>query len=620
MISGYMGKILNVDLTTGKITDTDLPHEDVLRKYIGGFGLGIRMLYDMLPPGYSPLDPENPMILLNGPLTGLRLPAANNLTLTTKNADTEFTAGRSHTHGFLGPKLKFAGYDGLIVTGASEKPVYLWVRDGKAEIRDASKLWGKDTHETEDLVKKEVKESGASVAAIGPAGENLCAGALIANDRNHSFSHSGVGTVMGSKKLKAIAIFARERAIPVESKEKLGDIDKRWKGLLDSEWSIKRVLGKGGIARNDYELIQKTLGVSGYNWQKQIPEFGKGMSQHKITSRPCWSCPIGCAYDVEIVSGPHKGYVATLSGGGEAPESVAGLLGITEPGTIFYLTDLYDRLGIEASTGGCTLAMTFEAYEKGLLTRDDTDGLALKWGDAEVAEKLIRKYASREGFGNLLALGLRRAAEMIGGEAPNFTIHVKGGGIPLHDWRPVWGKLLGVITSSCSGQAAHGADSSRAEPDAGYPERTPGQTRTGKAMEVLRTGPHKWYQDSIGVCWFATVSIEGMAGLVAEAISAVTGWDYSREELLKAGERIGHLERAFNIRHGLTPEDDYDAPQRMLEAPTDGPGKGRALGPYLRGMINEYYALMGWDERTGKPLKNVLERYGLEDVARDLWK
>lgn len=619
MVTGYTGKILNVDLTTGNIRDTDSPSEEVLRKYIGGFGLGIRLLYDMLPPGYSPLDADNPMIFLNGPLTGFHLPAANNLTLTTKNADTGFTAGRSHTHGFLGPKLKFAGYDGLIVTGASESPVYLWIQNGRAEIRDAKGLWSKDTHETESVVKQELEESGASVAAIGPAGENLCAGALIANDRNHSFAHSGVGTVMGSKKLKAIAIFGKEQKIPAAKGEKLGEIHKRWTELLDSPWSIKRVLGKGGIARNDYELIQKALGVSGCNWQKQFPDFGKGMSQQKITSRPCWSCPIGCAYDVEITSGPHKGHVATLSGGGEAPESVAGLLGITEPGTIFYLTDLYDRLGIEASTGGCTIAMAFEAYEKGLLTADDTDGLELKWGDAEVAEKLIRKYANREGFGDLLALGLKKAASMIGGEAPDFTIHVKGGGIPLHDWRPVWGKLLGVITSSSSGQAAHGADSSRAEPDAGYPERTFGQTRTGKAEEVLRTGPHKWYQDSIGVCWFATVSIEGMAELVAEAISAVTGWDYSREELLKAGERIGHMERAFNVRHGLTPEDDYDVPRRILEAPKDGPGKGKALGPYLRGMINEYYRLMGWDEKTGKPFRHILENCGLNDVARDLW-
>ena len=195
-MDGYLGKLLRIDLTKERILEENIPEESILRMYIGGFGLGLRLLYDELPLGISPLDPENPLIFMTGPLTGTMVPSPTNTTCTTLNSDTGFTAGRSHSHGYWGPNLKFAGYDGLIIQGVAEKPVYLWICDEEVEIRDGSKIWGKDTHETEDLVKKELGQPKASVAAIGPAGENLCDGALVENDKNHSFSHSGIGTVM----------------------------------------------------------------------------------------------------------------------------------------------------------------------------------------------------------------------------------------------------------------------------------------------------------------------------------------------------------------------------------------------------------------------------------------
>ncbi|MFC2067262.1 aldehyde ferredoxin oxidoreductase family protein [Chloroflexota bacterium] len=618
MQNAYAGKILKVDLSGGKTEDIPLPAEDILRKYLGCWGLAMRFLYDILPPGYEPTDPENPLIYMTGPLTGLHVPCANNLTLTTKSFDTGLT-GRAHTHGSFGPWLKFAGYDGLIVTGIASAPVYLWIHDGKVDIRDASHLWGKDTHETEDLVREELGEPKASVAAIGPAGENLCAGALIANDRNHSLAHGG-GGVMGAKKLKAIAVFSKERPIRVFDGARLKEISKRWQAILESPNGYKERLGGGAIARTDYQVVQKLTGVAAYNWRRPLPEFGKGMSQNKISppTGKCWRCPIQCAYDVEVTSGPHKGCVATLCGGGEALEGSAGILGITEPGTVFYLTDLYDRLGAEGSTVGCTIAMAVEAYEKGLISKEDTDGLELSWENPEVAEQLLRKYVNRDGFGDILARGPLEAAEIIGGEAPNFAIHAKGAGIPLHDWRHMWGKLLSIFVTSVSGHAAHAADTI-SEPDAGYPEKTYGPTRWGKAEEVYRTGPHKWYQDSIGTCWFACSALPGMAELVSEALSAATGWDYTKEELLKAGERSSQLERVFNVRHGLRPEDDLCVGPRILEAPTWGLAEGKALGPYLKGMVKEYYKMMGWDWHTGKPVRRVLKALDLEKEACDLW-
>ncbi|MFC1992411.1 aldehyde ferredoxin oxidoreductase family protein [Chloroflexota bacterium] len=620
MLGGYMGKILEVDLSTGRISEQKLPSEDVLRKYLGCYGLGLWLLYNRCSPGTSALDPENPMIFLTGPLTATRAPGATNLTLTTKNADTDFTAGRSHTHGFFGPNLKFAGYDGLIVTGRSEKPVFLWIHDDKTEIRDATKIWGKDTHETEDLVKKEVGEIKASVAAIGPAGENLCAGALIENDYNHSMAHGGLGAVMGSKKLKAIAIYGNKE-IPVVDKEQERAIAKRWRDSLNySPDSIWTRLGRGGVPKGDYKGIKSIYGLCVRNLQTTILEgFGDGWSKQKITPKPCYECPIACSYDLEVIEGPRKGYVASLCGGGEAVEGASAIFGISDLGDVFYFTDLFDRLGIEGGTAGCAIAMAFEAYEKGLITKEDTDGLELRWGDAEVVEKMIRKYVARDGFGDILARGPRAAAEIIGGDAPDFAVHIKGAGMNLHDWRRGFGVLLGQIVGPGSGWPAPGADLTRPDPDSGYPERTPAGEHKGKPLEVRRTGITKYALDSTGACWFSAWGNPHGIELSAEMISAVTGWDFTRDELLQFGERMLNFERAFNVRHGLTPDDDYNVSPRLTEGQKDGPFAGHPLKPHLKGMINEYYRLMGWDVKTGKPWENTLKRVGLDELVRDLW-
>jgi len=621
---GYMGKILHVNLTSQKIVEEDLPGEDVLRQYVGCFGLGLKMLYDRLSPGTAPLDPENPLIFMTGPLTGTSVPAANNLTLTTLNADTGYTVGRSHTHGFFGPNLKRAGYDGLIVEGKAENPVYLWIHDGKVEIRDASKIWGKDTHQTEDLVKEEIREPKASVAAIGPSGENLCAGALIENDKNHSLAHSGVGTIMGSKRLKAIATYGT-KDVPLADREKFEKIAKTWRSSLPAaggyESGVVGGMRNAGIPKAEYKGVKALVGLSTKNWRTtQLPGFGDGMSKQKITPRSCFKCPVACAYDVEILSGPHKGYVATLSGGGENMEGAASIVGITDAGTVFYLTDLYDRLGFETSTVGCTLALAIECYEKGLITKKDTDGLELKWGDAELIEKLLRKMAEREGFGNVLAYGPKVAAEIIGGDAPKFAVHIKGSGMNLHDWRAAWAVLLGQILGGGSGWPAPGADCWTSEPDVGYPEKTNPLTPRGKAEEIRKTGMKKfWCGDSVGVCWIVTWGLPNVTNFIADALSALTGWNFTREEGLEVGERILNLERVSNVRYGLTPQDDYDVSARILEPAPDGPAQGKSIQPYLRGMINEYYRLMGWDEKTGKPWRSTLKRLGLEDVTKDIW-
>jgi aldehyde:ferredoxin oxidoreductase len=617
MPDGYAGKVLYVDLTTHTIHEEGLPDEDVLRTWLGCYGLGLRMLYDMVPPGISATDPENPMIFWTGPLTAVDVPGGTQVTLVTKNFNNDLTAGRSHTHGVFGINLKKAGFDGLVISGSAEKPVYLFIHDGGVELRDASTLWGKDTHETEDILKEELGES-ASVAAIGPVGENLCAGGLIANDRHHNMAHSGVGSVMGSKRLKAI-VTQGSKSFPIAYPEKIADIRRRWVQLFKNGHRASRS-SAGMLHKNEFRYLLNRIGFVGKNFQvNQFAEFGLGLSKQKITPRGCRGCPHACPVDVELVSGPHKGMVATISGGGEGPEGAGAVVGIADVEHWVYLIELYDRLGVESSVIGCTIAMAIEAFEKGLITEKDTDGLQLKWGDAEVVEKLVRKYAYKEGFGAVLALGPLGAARAIGGDAVNFAVHLKGSGLNLHDWRSGWGMLLGHVVSAGSGWPATAADCIGWEPDAGYHEFTDPFDYRAKPLEARKTGILKFMKDTLGVCGFLTWQIGGATDISREALNAVTGWDLTSEELGDIGERAMHLERAFNIRHGLTPEDDYNISPRLAEAPKDGIAAGRSIKPYLRGMIDGYYALMGWDKKTGKPWRHTLKRFGLDDVVKDLW-
>jgi aldehyde:ferredoxin oxidoreductase len=613
---------LRVDLTREETTEEKLPEEIILKKYIGCFGIALRILYNMSIFSASPLDSENPLIFMTGPLTATIVPAPTNTTIATLNYDTGYTVGRSHSHGFWGPNLKFAGYDGIIIQGAAEKPVYLWIHDGEVEIRDASKIWGKDTHRTEDLVKEDIGQPKASVAAIGPAGENLCNGALIENDKHHSFSHSGVGAVMGSKKLKAIAVYGT-RDIPVVNKEKLREVVKKWmKNIFKSDLARAIRDGKKNMFKEEFKTKKEEWSLCATRNLTDVnpPEFGVGMSTHKIIPKPCFRCPIGCSYEVEITSGPYRGYIATLSGGGEGLEGSSSIFGVYESGTVFYLTDLLDRLGLEASTAGCAVALAIECYEKGIITKEDTQGLDLKWGEAKLVEKLFNMLAMQEGWlGSILAKGPKRAAELIGGGASKFAVHIKGGGISLHDWRAAWGILLGQIVGGGAGWPAPGVDVYATEPDVGYNEYQDPFNAKVKPEAIRKTGMKKYWEDCIGTCWFAEWGVPGSLNYTTEALSSVTGWDFSPEEALMVGERLINLERVFNIRRGLKPSDDLDVSPRLLEAPKGGRAKGKSIKPYLKGMILEYYRLMGWDEKTGKPWRSTLERLALDDIIKNIW-
>jgi len=599
------------------VTVENLPDEKILREYVGCFGLGLRTLYEQLPKGVGPLDPENPLIFTTGPLTGTDFPAPTNCTITTLNFNTGFTVGRAHSHGYFGSYMKFAGFDQLIIEGASLEPVYLWIHDEEVEIRNAVGIWGKDTHETEDSVKDDLKEARASVAAIGPAGENMCHAALVENDKNHTFAHGGCGAVMGSKKLKAIAIYGTG-SVGVVNKEGLKPLREKWVADLFTPGLIR--VGRAGIPKSDYKFYRESYMLATKNLTSApLPNWGADMSKHKITLKPCFKCPIACSYDVEVVSGPHKGYTATLAGGGENLEGAAGMIGVSETGTIFYLTDLLDRLGFEAGDIGSTLGLAFECFEEGLITEEDTGGLLLKWGNAEAAERLLKKICQKEGWiGKILSQGPKRAAEAIGGDASERVVYVKGTGINIHDWRSRWGIMLGQILGGGTGWPAPAADL-RAEPSVGYNKSTEPRKPEGKPLEIRKTGIIKFWNDSTGLCWFASWGVPNALSYTTKAVSLITGWDITEEEALEIGERIVNLERVFNIKHGLTPADDLDVGPRLLEPVPEGPAKGKTLKPYLKWMVSEYYKLMGWDLKTGKPYKSTLERLNLGELVKDIW-
>jgi aldehyde:ferredoxin oxidoreductase len=624
MIGGYAGKILRVDLTTEKTWDERLPEESVLRKFIGCWGLGLKILFDECPPGIAPWEPENPLIFMTGPLTGTPVPAATNATAISLNFETGYTAGRSHSHGSWGIYLKKAGYDGIIITGAAKEPVYLWIHDGEVEIRDAKRIWGHYTHKTEELVKEDIGVSEASVAAIGPAGENIVHGAIIENDKHHSFSHSGMGAVMGAKKLKAIATYGTGE-IAIEDANRLKQVALEWtKSLLNCDmgkfWKIGGQNAKGRREVYEYDKrigilsAKNFLTVSPPEWLQDIEEVCE------ITPKPCPGCPLACSYEVRIKKGPYQGYVFTPSGGGENMEGPASMVGIYDSARIYYLVELNDELGMEAGFIGCVMGLAIECYEKGLLTKEQTGGLELRWGDINVAEKLMKMVAYKDGWlGKILAMGAKRAAEIIGGDAPKFAVHIKGASMNHHDWRAAWGVLFGQIVGGGSGWPAPGVTTFTTEPDLGYTKFQDPLTPYNKPEAARKTGMLKFWNDSIGTCWNAKWGVPGVLKFTTEAINAATGWDITPDEALLIGERIMNLERVFNVYHGLTPECDFDIGPRILEPPQSGPAKGKSIAPYLRGMIMEYYRLMGWDEITGKPLKSTLKRLGLEEYIRYIW-
>ncbi len=614
---GYMGKILRVDLTTGKTKDENLPEPEVLRKWLGGQGLAQLILLHETPQGIMPYDPENRLVFTTGPMTGTgKTPGGTAYTITTFSNMTSFgkrddgTVLSASGMGYWGVYLKFAGYDGIVISGAAKTPVYLWIDNGKAEIRDASAAWGKDTHETIEWVKQDVGQPEAKVAAIGPAGENLVRAAMILSDHNHSASHGG-GGVMGSKKLKAIAVYGT-KPVPVKNMAKLEEAGNSWRSKIPAfEYPKSRFSTGLGAAL-------KTLVVQ--NFQSTVLlEATKDFDKQEFTPRPCYECNRQCPYDVRLTGEKHKGLSISLNAGSEHLEGSAFTFGIKGPDVLF-LTDKINRLGIEASHFGCAAGIAFEAFQKGIIGVKEADGLELKWGDADVVEKVMDRTATRQGWlGNLIADGVMATARAIGGDALKFAANIKSGAPAMHDWRPYTGIMLGQLISSGGVKSQFSAwEYAGGAPDLGFPGMTDRAAAAGKGKEVHIHGSNKLFCGSSGVCWFAqTIGKPGMLTDQLNALEAVTGWEgFSKEEAVAVGDRTWQLEHIIHMSRGWTAEDDLtNVGARMLEPIPDGPFKGFTIAKFLPDLVYDFYRECGWDVPSGLPTAENLKRLGMEEYG-----
>ncbi len=620
-LRGYAGKLLRVNLTTEQITEETLD-EATARKYIGGTGIGIKVLYDEVPPEVECADGKNRLIIASGPLGGTRVGGSGTFSAVTKGPLTN-GAAVSQANGFFGAFIRFSGFDGVILQGAAKKWVYLYIHDGKAELRNASHLLDKDTWETEELIKKELgkKERELSVFGIGPAGENLVKFAGIFGDNGHAAAHNGTGAVMGSKKLKAVAVARAASKLEFAHPQRLSAAAKQLhENILNDPVAKEGVYTWGtlfGVTRGAGSYLPvKNYMTNVYNigkedLEKYGPEYIRGHFQPK--PHPCWACQMHHCHIFTIPDGPYAGFV------GEEPEyeqfaAFGPVIGQNNVAATIVMANEVDRLGMDTNEMGWVLGFVMECYEKGILTNRDTDGLQMTWGNVEAVRTLMRKIAHREGFGDILADGVMRAAQRIGGEATKLAIHTMKGSTPRgHDHRV---RTTEQFDTSVSDSGTLEATPMVARPaDFNVPDPLDYYSAEQVSTVEANIKGSMQFEDSLGVCRF---TCRTDLPLLADAVSAATGWDISVAEAMQIGRRAINLLRAFNIRHGHTRNDDRPSP-RYGSTPVDGPSKGKTLASQWDAMLDNYYKMMGWDIKTSKPLPETLRSLGLEHVIPHLW-
>ena len=622
---GLAGRILRVDLSSGEI-DT-METSEYARRWIGGRAINSAILLEEVRAGTKWSDPENPLIFGAGALVGAAL-GANRLSVDTISVFTD-GKGSANVGGHFAAELKFAGFDHVVITGKADRPVYLWICDGRAEIRDAGRLWGKTTYETEDGLKEELGDEAVRIACIGPAGENLVPGSVILADRAKAAGGSGVGCIMGDKKLKALAVRGRGRLDVARPDAFLRATDIAYQKVKDSpaaktmaEKTLSGVYAADPLGATwDFIILAKNGREECWEVEKRKrlldPENGFPKYRNKVLG--CFNCPIGCMPFSEITEGPYKGtsgegfWVNTLM--------LASWLDIPEPEPVIKGWLLMNQLGLDGDFATAMIAWAFECFERGLLTGEQTDGLDLTWGNGEALVELLPKLAYREGIGELLALGPIEAPKRIGGGSELFCMHMKGQP-SLEPFRAAKGWALGVATSPVAGRHLRGTVllGGRFGPkDVDFQAHV----YEDQPKHVYWQGLAKEIEDIIGMCvyvgtWSGAYALE--ISDYAALIGSVMGIDLTEEELMTLGKRSRNLEKAFNTLHtDLAREDDLPPLRYQTEPIPSGPYKGeRADIDKWNGMLDEYYDLHGWDRKTGLQTESGLRSLSMEDVAEKL--
>ena len=617
-MKGYNGKILRVNLSTRRVS-TEEPAEEYYKNYLGGRGFIAHTLLKEVPRGADPLGPENKLIFALGPITGHPFPGSGRNSVGAKSP-LSGGYGESEAGGFWGAELKRSGYDAIIVEGKSDEPVYLWIKDGRAEIRDAHKLWGLDVGETEKAIRKELQDERVRTATIGVAGEKLVRYACICNDISHAAGRTGMGAVMGSKRLKAVAV--RGNSLPeMGNREKVLELS-RWMG---KNFKTKTILWQYGTGSTmDYYEASGNLPIRNFA-AGRFPEVEgiTAQSMHKKgyveKMESCFGCPVRCKKRVRLDQ-PWK--VDPIYGGPEYETlgAFGSNCGIGQVEAIMKANELCCRYGLDTISAGVTISFAMECFEKGVLTLKDTDGLELTFGNGPAMVEMVERIALRRGLGNLLAEGSKRAAEVIGKGSGEWAMQVKGEEIPMHEPRYKQGMGLHYSVHAtgadhCTGIHDDLVNKKLAEWDwIGLAESVPVYEMSGrKARMLYQVGLWRHLANYLGLCLFVPWSNEQ----VTEAMEAITGWPMSSYKLMKTVERGMTLARIFNLREGFSRRDD-SLPRRFASSPADSTLKGVGVDPEKLSEAQKlYYQMLGWDE-SGIPTYARLVELNIEWAARYL--
>ena len=621
----YAGKILRVDLSNKKVRIEKLP-EEFAQNYIGGNGFAARTLWNEIEKGIDPLGPRNKLIFSVGPITGTIYPRTGRYEVSAKSPLTN-GYGEANSGGFFGPEMKYAGFDMFIFEGVSESPVYVYVNNGKAEIRDATNLWGKTTWETEEEIRRELENEMVRIASIGPAGENLVRFSAVITNKYDAAARTGLGAVMGSKKLKAVAVYGTAD-VKVHDPEKFFEFSKEVYNRLLSDPFSKSHIEYG--TRILIELMNEIGRLPTKNFQmgvfKNAHKIGGEVikRKYKVRNMACCFCPFRCKDYTKVPTGKYKN-----EGSGPEYETLCSLgskLLHDNLEVIMYLGQLCNQYGLDTISTGGVIGFIMELYERGILTKSHTGGVELKWGDSDIIVKLVEKIAHGETFDKTLIEGTQKFAKKMGKEAEKYAMIVKGMDISAQDGRAQKSMGLSHVTAN---RGADHLTSYEVMSEVGFPEAI--EKRFGKHVmpEAADRLDPKYkplmVRDCENFCAISDSLIECKFGAIwppiiyfednAKTLNYATGWSYSEKDLRRIGERIFVLERAFILREGFTSKDDR-LPERFTKEPAPvGPNKGHVVE--IDDMLREYYRLRDWDER-GYPSYQKMEELDLLDVASEL--
>ncbi len=618
-MSGYMGKILNVDLTNQKTEITDIDQQ-IAQNYIGGAGYATRLVYSDVPAGADPLGPENRLVLMTGPVTGTRYPTSGRFSVAAKSPLTGILA-TSTSSGFWGMELKRCGFDGIVFSGKAEKPVYFEILNDTVEIKEAADIWGKDTYETQDVLKEKVDDQRARIICIGAAGENLSPIACLMNDEGRAAGRGGLGAVMGSKNLKAVLVRGNKK-IDTASPDFFNEMAKTIMGSLSSNAHIQQ-MGKWGTA-SSMDTGWVTGDVPVKNWQVGLWKEGcmnlggQRMADTivKVHSSACYNCPIRCARWVEIPKG-------RFAYEGPGPEyetlgSCGTMLMIDDLEAVSWIGEICNRHGMDTISAGCTVAWAMEAYEKGAITKEDTGGIELTWGNVDAALEIFDQMGKCEGFGATLSQGSRKAAQKIGKGSEAYAIQVKGMEVPMHDPRAFHSLAVNYATGTRGACHMQGSsfmyEMGITSTEAGIRFKQGRFDKKNKGLAAKVSQDLANVTNSLAICMFGAMALQ--PSHVGTLLTLCTGLSHNAQTILQAGERIVNLQRAFACREGITRKDDI-LPKRLVTPLPDGGAAGKAAD--LAFQLNEYYQVRGWDD-NGIPSREKLRTLGLNDVVDDLHK